>query len=200
LLGHSVALHSGERVPYNRTNVIHSLVFNTILVLAIVGAGLYLAGAYNQTVAARRELERAFANVDVSLKQRNDEIPQLVEVCRGYAAHERQVLEKVVSLRAAFDRGSRLSEKVETENRLGPELGRLVALGEAYPDLKANGLFLKISDRLTALENEIADRRELFNAAVTAYNTWIQSVPVNVLARATGFVEKPLLELPSGRP
>jgi LemA protein len=175
--------------------VVFTLALSAIALLGLAGAGLYLAGAYNQTIAVRLEIERAFANVDVSLKQRHDEIPRLVEICRGYAAYESTTLERLVELRRAFDRAESLEARVESANAVGRDLGRLVAVSEAYPDLKANDQFTRLATRLTSTENEIADRRELFNAAVTAHNNWIQAFPMTLLARLLSFRPAPHLDL-----
>lgn len=174
------------------------MVLNLILyataALAAVGVVLYVVGLYNQMVSSAREVERAFANVEVSLKQRHDEIPRLVEVCRGYMKHERELLERITSARGRFQSSRDLNGKVAAENELAPSLGRLFALSEAYPELRAHDLFNRIADRLTVIENEIADRRELFNANVTAYNTYIQVVPQRFFATATGFRPHLLLD------
>ena len=172
-----------------------SLILYTTIGLAVVGAGLYLAGAYNQMVSSTREADRAFANVEVSLKQRHDELPPLVNVCRGYMTHEKQVLERLVQERSRFAAARSVDEKVAAENDLGRDLHRLVARAEAYPHLKANELFLQIGNRLTKLEEEIADRRELFNAAVTAFNTYIESFPALLFASLFGYRSRLLLEL-----
>ena len=172
-----------------------SLILYTTIGLTVVGAGLYLTGAYNQMVSSTLEADRAFANVEVSLKQRHDELPQLVEICRGYMTHEKEVLERVVQLRSRFSSAGGVDDKVVTENELGRALSGLVARAEAYPDLKANKLFLELGDRLTEIEREIADRRELFNAAVTAFNTYIQSFPTLAIAGIFRYRARPLLQL-----
>jgi LemA protein len=174
--------------------LILQLILYTVAVLAVFGAGLYLAGAFNEMVHSSREADRAFANVDVLLRQRHDEIPRLVEVCRGYMAHEREALESVATLRGRYRESSRIDDKVRTENAISPALSRLIAVAEAYPDLKANGLFLELGRRLTELENQIADRRELFNASVTAYNIYTERLPALLLARGLGFRPRPLLD------
>ena len=172
-----------------------SLTLYATIGLTVVGVGLYLAGAYNQMVTSTREADRAFANVEVSLKQRHDELPPLVEVCRGYMTHERQTLERLVQIRSRFAAAGSVDEKVVVENELGRDLSRLVARAEAYPELKANQLFLQIGNRLTELEGEIADRRELFNAAVTAFNTYVESFPALLFGSVFGHHARPLLDL-----
>ena len=159
-----------------------ALAFYTIGLLVVVGAGLYVVGAYNQVVFFAREADRAFANVDVSLEQRHDEIPRLVETCRAYMAHEKDVLEHVTLLRTQIQAATDVDSKVVGENALAGLLSRLFVLAEDYPELKANELFLGLQRRLTESENEIADRRESFNASVTAYNTLIESFPALLLA------------------
>jgi LemA protein len=146
-------------------------------------------------VTCTREADRAFANVEVSLKQRHDELPPLVDVCRGYMNHERQTFERIVQLRTRFAEAGSVDEKVVAENALGRDLSRLVARAEAHPELKANELFLRIGNRLTELEEEIADRRELFNAAVTAFNTYVESFPALLFASVFGHHARPLLDL-----
>jgi LemA protein len=178
--------------------VILELVLYAAIALAALGLLLYAGGAYNQMVRASREIDRAFANVEVVLRQRHDELPRLVDVCRGYMAHERELLERLVELRSRFERADDVDAKVRAENELGRGLDRMMALAEGYPSLRANELFGRLQDRLTALEETIADRRELFNAAVTAYNVYVESLPARLFAGALGFRPRPLLELGEG--
>lgn len=158
-----------------------TLALVAITLLVVVGVVLYVVGAYNQVVYFAREADRAFANIDVSLQQRHDEIPRLVETCRAYMSHERSVLDNVISLRAQIRESSDVESKVVGENRLAQMLASVFVLAEDYPELKANELFLRLQKRLTESENEIADRRELFNASVTAHNTLIESFPAMAL-------------------
>ena len=164
-------------------------------VLVVVGVGLYVVGAYNQVVFSTQEADRAFANVDVSLKQRHDEIPRLVEICRGYMAHEKKLLETVASLRTQLLGARDVDTKVVAENALAELLSRVFVLSEDYPELKANEFFLSLHKRLTDSENEIADRRELFNASVMGYNILIESFPALMLARIFGWRARPMLSL-----
>ena len=175
--------------------VVLSLILYATMALGVVGAGLYLTGTYNQMVSCTREADRAFANVEVSLQQRHDEIPVLVDVCRGYMAYEKKMLERLIELRQSFTSATSVDEKVVAENELGRDLSRLLARAESYPELKASELFHQIRDRITKLEDEIADRRELFNAAVTAFNTYVQSFPAVLFASAMGHRSRSLLEL-----
>ena len=172
-----------------------TLALYTAGALVAVGVGLYMVGAYNQVVFSTQEADRAFANVDVSLKQRHDEIPRLVEICRGYMAHEKNVLETVASLRTQLQGAHDVDSKVVAENALTELLSRVFVLAENYPELKANELFLSLHTRLTDIENKIADRRELFNASVMGYNTLIESFPALMLARIFGWRARPMLSL-----
>ena len=180
--------------------MVFTIILYTIVGLLVVGTGLYVAGAYNQMVSSTREADRAFANVEVSLVQRYDELPRLVEICRAYMEHEKQTLERVAHSRSQFDAAGSVDEKVVAANELGRGLSQLVARTEAYPELKANELFQELGDRLTAIEGEIADRRELFNAAVTAFNTYIESFPALVLASIFRHRPRPLLHLDAADP
>lgn len=175
------------------------MVFSLLLVatagLVVVGTVLYCVGTYNEMVQSAREIDRSFANVEVSLKQRYDEIPRLVEVCRGYMDHEKSLLERVTSSRSGFLGATDVSSKIVSENGFTRELKGLFARVEAYPALEADPLFQKLSQRLSELEDLISDRRELFNSGVTAYNTLIQSFPALVVARLFGFRQRPLLDL-----
>jgi len=175
--------------------VVLTLALYTAYALVAVGVGLYVVGAYNQVVFSTNEADRAFRNVDVSLKQRHDEIPALVETCRGYMAHEKNVLEAVTSLRLQIQSAGDVDTKVVAENALTEVLSRVFALAESYPNLKANELFLNLHKRLTDIENEIADRRELFNASVMGYNILIESFPALMLARIFGWRARPMLSL-----
>lgn len=178
--------------------MILSLLSYTILALVVAGLGLYVGGAFNQMVRSTREIDRAFGNIDVTLKQRHVELPRLVEICRGYMAHEKGVLEQVTRLRTDYDRAQKTDAKVKTQNRLEQAVNKTLAVAEAYPELKANDLFRHIEHRLTSLENEIADRREFFNTAVTNYNIYIESFPALLLARLFGFGRRAVLELGVG--
>jgi LemA protein len=161
--------------------------------LGIAGAAvlvvllLYLVGAYNALVQIRANVEKAWANIDVLLKQRREELPNLVEVCKGYMTHEASTLEAVTKLRGRLAEAVTIPDKARLENDLGGLLWTLNLNAEAYPELKANQNFLKLHDRITALETAIAARREFFNDSVNLYNIRIESFPSLVAARLLGF-------------
>ncbi len=163
------------------------------VLVALVLYGIIL---FNQLVALKHNVDKAWSNIDVLLKQRHDELPKLVETCKQYMQYEQQALERVMQARAqvsaARERGdvSALGP-AETELRLG--LGNLFAVAEDYPDLKANETFRHLQGRVTALENAIADRREFYNESVNQNNIRIEQFPDVLLARMFNFRPKDLL-------
>jgi len=159
-----------------------------IVIGAIVVVLLFVVvGAYNKLVALDQEANQAFADIDVQLKQRQDLIPNLVETVKGYAAHESGTLEAVVAARNAAARAGSVEEKVQAENVLTGALGRLFALAEAYPDLKANTNFLSLQGELADLENKLAAARRFFNNAVSEFNTVRRAFPNVLFAGVFGF-------------
>jgi LemA protein len=146
-------------------------------VLAVIIAGGYLVGIYNQLVQVKVNVDKSWANIEVLEKQRYDEIPKLVKVCEGYMQYERGTLEKVIEARSRFLQAKGPSDMAQAGEQLGGALKSLFALAEAYPDLKANANFTQLQQRVSALENEIADRREFYNESVTINNARIQQVP-----------------------
>ena len=160
---------------------------------ALVAAGLLLAGlvaavaalfVYNGLIAAQKECSRAWSNVDVLLKQRHDELPRLVDVCRGHMEYERSVLADVVSARNRYEEARDVRSVTRASESVSGAVGRLFAVAESYPTLSADASFARLRERISALEDRIADRRELYNAAVTEWNTRIEQVPDGFLARA----------------
>jgi LemA protein len=147
-------------------------------------AGLFIYGImiYNELVRLRNDNDRAWANIDVLLKQRHDEIPNLVETVKGYMQHERQTLEAVGHARAAALSAATISQKAQANLLLTGALRGLFAVAENYPELKANENFLRLQNRISELEERIADRREFFNDDVNTYNTRINQIPEVFLA------------------
>ncbi|MCB1773584.1 MAG: LemA family protein [Gammaproteobacteria bacterium] len=166
-----------------------------------IGAGVLLIGyviiIYNNLVNLKHAVSQAWSNIDVLLKQRHEELPKLVETCNAYMKHERETLEKVMQARAAVA-SARESQDIgglgQAEGMLRLGLGNLFAVAEAYPDLKANESFQHLQNRITALENSIADRREFYNASVNANNVRIEQFPDVAVARLLGFGSAELLE------
>lgn len=173
-----------------------------ILLLVIVGVivviGLAVVGIYNGLVALRNRFKNAYAQIDVQLKRRYDLIPNLVETAKGYLKHERETLEAVISARnAAQSAGSKAAANpgdpatmqalAGAESGLSGALGRLFALSEAYPDLKANQNMMQLTEELTSTENKISFARQAYNDSVMAYNTKRESFPDNIIAGAFNF-------------
>jgi LemA protein len=162
-----------------------------VIVVVLVGALLlYGVATFNKLVRQRNQVESSWAQIDVQLRRRHDLIPNLVETVKGYAAHERATLEAVVAARqgavAAQESGAAPGQLAERENVLTQALGRLFALSEAYPDLKANQNFLQLQSELAATEDKIAYARQFFNTAVQTLNTTVESVPSNLVAGVAG--------------
>jgi LemA protein len=147
-----------------------------------VGVLAYIIILYNELVRLRNENDRAWANIDVLLKQRHDEIPNLVACVKGYMEHERQTLEAVTAARAASISAGSIPQKAQADLLLTGALRGLFAVAERYPDLKANQNFLALQKRISELEERIADRREFFNDDVNTYNTRIAQLPEVFLA------------------
>jgi LemA protein len=160
------------------SNLITSLAF----LLFIAGAIIYIVILYNELVRLRNENDRAWANVDVLLKQRHDEIPNLVETVKGYMQHEQQTLLAVTQARAASMNAASIGQKATADLQMTGALRGLFAVAENYPQLKANENFLKLQTRISELEERIADRREFFNDDVNTYNTRIGQIPEVFLA------------------
>lgn len=165
----------------------------TIFIVIALGVVVCMAAiVFNRLVSLNKQTERAWANIDVILKQRFDEIPQLIKVIEGYSAYEQSTLEKIMSARNHYGSAQSLDEKIAASNEMSLALKGVIAIGEAYPDLKANNSFMQLQTRVSALEGLIADRRELFNNTVTNYNTRIEQIPDILFARILGYTERPL--------
>lgn len=153
-----------------------------LVALIVVGFTIYAIIIYNELIRLRNDNDRAWANIDVLLKQRHDEIPNLVETVKGYMQHEQQTLLAVTQARAASMSAATVGQKAQADILLAGALRGLFAVAENYPDLKANQNFLKLQNRISELEERIADRREFFNDDVNTYNTRIRQIPDVFLA------------------
>ena len=153
-----------------------------VVVLLLVGVFLF-----NRVVRLRNEVNTGWSNIDVQLKRRNDLIPNLVEAVKGYAAHERGVFEEVTAARATMAQAATPAQAGVADAQLGQALGRLFAVAEAYPDLKASQNFLQLQSDLTDTEDKIAAARRYYNATVLAYNNAIQTFPTLLFAGLFGF-------------
>ena len=149
-----------------------------------------VAVGYNRLVRLRNEADTGWANIDVQLERRGDLIPNLVETVKGYAAHERGVFEEVTKARTALQQASTPAAAGEANDILTAALGRLFAVAEAYPELRASENFLRLQDELTDTEDKISSARRYYNSTVMHYNTGIQSLPWVLVARPLGFHER----------
>lgn len=171
---------------------------STFIILGVIGIALvYLVMIYNNLVRLKHNVDKAWANIDVILKQRHDELPKLVTVCQEYMGYEKSALEDIVKARSAVASAQQQQNMqqlgaAETQLRLG--LGNLFALAEEYPDLKANDSFQHLQSRISGLEDDIADRRELYNDSVNLNNVRIEQFPDVIVARMFNFGAKDLLE------
>jgi LemA protein len=168
-----------------------------IILAVIVLAALYAVFTYNGLVRARQVAEEAWSGIDVQLKRRADLIPNLIETVKGYASHERQTLEEVVELRnkaQAVPAGDVAGRGV-AEGLLGQALGRVIALAEAYPDLKANTNFLELQRSLEGIEGEIQMSRRYYNGAARDLNVKVESFPSNLIAGQFGFAKRAFFEI-----
>jgi LemA protein len=177
-----------------------------IVLALIVGAVLFAISIYNRLVAGRNRFKNAFAQIDVQLTRRHDLIPNLVETAKGYMKHERETLEAVITARNTAVSGLKAASKdpsdpeamknlAQAEQGLSGALGRLFALSEAYPDLKANQNMMQLSEELTTTENKVAFARQAYNDAVMLYNTLRESFPNNFFAGWFNFQSAELLEI-----
>jgi LemA protein len=158
-------------------------VTSAAVVLLVLGAAIYAVIVYNGLVRMQNEIGRAWANIDVVLKQRHDEIPNLVACVKGYMDHERQTLDAVTQARAASMNAASIPQKAQADLLLTGALRSFFVVAEGYPQLKADQNFLALQNRISELEERIADRREFFNDGVNTFNTRIAQVPEVVMAR-----------------
>lgn len=174
-----------------------ALIVLLVLVGLLVLIGLWLIASYNNLVTLRQAVKNAWAQIDVQLKRRHDLIPNIVNTVKGYAAHEKGTLEAVINARAKATSVTLPADRIKAEGELSSALGRLLAVSENYPELKANQNFLALQEELTKTENQVAYARQLYNNNVTKYNTGIQVFPTVVVAGMFGFREEPLFETPA---
>lgn len=156
---------------------------------------LWGIGTYNGLVTLRQRANQAFADIDVQLKQRHDLIPNLVETVKGYATHEKETLDAVVKARNSAISAQGTPGQAAAEQQLSGALGRLIALSEAYPDLKANTNFLDLQGQLANVEDKLSAARRFFNNAVSEFNAAIQAFPAVLFARSMGFAERTFFDV-----
>ncbi len=188
--------------------------FSLLILLAIVGLaiviGLWGIGIYNGLVTARNAFKNAFAQIDVQLQRRFDLIPNLVETAKGYMSHERETLEAVIAARSAAQSGlsaakanpgdpAAMAQLAAAQGQLNAGLGRLLAVAEAYPDLKANQNMMQLTEELTTTENKVAFARQAYNDSVMAFNNRREVFPSSFVANAFNFAAAALLDIPADK-
>ncbi len=166
-----------------------------ILIAVIVVLVFMVVGIYNNLVKLRNNRENAFANIDVQLKQRYDLIPQLVATVKGYATHEKELLERVTAARSAAMSATNINDKIQADNALTSALAGLKVSMEAYPELKANQNFLQLQEEISDIENKLAATRRFFNSATKELNNGVQTFPAVLFAGMFGFRQEPMFEI-----
>ncbi|MCX5642474.1 MAG: LemA family protein [Candidatus Omnitrophica bacterium] len=164
-----------------------------LILIALISS---IISIYNMLIMLKYNVSKAWSNIDVLLKQRLDELEKLVDVCKTYMKYEQETLQKVISLRSLISNAGGVGERLQAEGALAGALKTLFAVAENYPDLKADNNFAQLRQRISYLENEIADRREFYNESVNLYNIKIAQIPAVLLARPLGYQPSPLFEIP----
>lgn len=169
-------------------------VLSLALAVAAVGVAGYGVSIYNGLVQVKHQVDQAWSNIDVLLKQRHDELPKLVDALKGYVSHERGLLESVTAMRARAQAPGVGAERVAAEDALSQGVSRLLVVAEGYPQLRASEVFIDLQQRISALEEQIAHRREFYNDAVNINNVRLEQFPDLLLASSVGLVRRPLFE------
>lgn len=166
-----------------------------IIILLLVALAVFVVSVYNNLVKLRNNRENAFADIDVQLKQRHDLIPQLVDTVKGYASHEKETLDRVISARNGAINARNIDDKIVAENALSSALSGLRITLEAYPDLKANQNFLQLQEEISDVENKLSSVRRYFNSATRELNNAVQTFPSNLIAGMFGFQKEIMFDL-----
>lgn len=172
-------------------NLVIALGFLFVIVACVV----YLATLYNGLVALKNDIDKSWANIDVMLKQRHDELTKLLDVTKGYADFERETLTKITQARSQYQQAVTVDQKAQADQTMTSALRGFFAIAENYPDLKANANFMQLEQRITALENQIADRREFYNDCVNTFNIRIQQVPDTFVASFMQLTPRTMLKV-----
>ncbi|HXZ34099.1 MAG TPA: LemA family protein [Terriglobales bacterium] len=172
---------------------------DNILTLAflfgLIGLTIYVVMIFNGLISLKNDVAKAWANIDILLKQRHDELPNLVEACKAYMNYERETLEGITQARSQYQQAVSVDQKVQADRSTTTALRSLFAVAENYPQLKANENFLKLQNRITELENEIADRREYYNDSVNTLNVRIQQIPDTFVAALMNLSPRPMFRV-----
>ena len=166
-----------------------------IISLVIIGLVSWFFTIYNGLIHVKENIKKSWANIDVLLMQRSDEIPKLIKVLKSFVKHEKNMFENIMVARKSYLGANSITEKADADNQISDALKSVFALSEAYPELRSNENFLNLQDRISGLENEISDRRELYNESVNNYNIRIQSLPDVVIANAMGLDQEEMFQV-----
>ena len=166
-----------------------------ILVLILFSLISWFLTVYNGLIQVKENIKKSWANIDVLLMQRSDEIPKLVKVLKSFVKHEKKMFDSIMETRSFYLGASTVSEKADTDNEMSSALKSIFALSEAYPELRSNDNFLKLQERISGLENDIADRRELYNESVNNYNIRIQSLPDAFIANSMNLAAEEMFKV-----
>jgi len=165
-----------------------------VLLLVVVGVVAYAVTIYNGLVQVKHNVDQAWANIDVLLKQRADELGKLIDSVKAYLGYERDLLTRLTTLRTQVARGGPDESRLAAEREIGTTMARVFAVAENYPELKSSTNFLELQRRITGLEEQIAHRREFYNDAVNINNVRLEQFPGNLLAASAGLQRRPLFE------
>ena len=172
-----------------------TILVGLVILLFVVGIIIYFITIYNSLVRLRNDIDKSWSNIDVLLKQRHDELPKLVETCKGYMQYEQKTFQLITEARSAFVRASSVTQKAQADTFITGALKTLFAVAEKYPDLKANNNFLQLQKRISELEERIADRREFFNDTTNTFNIRIQQLPDVFIAKMLSLQRRELFKV-----
>ena len=166
-----------------------------VIAFVMIGSVLYVTGLYNGLISLKHAVDQAWANIDVLLKQRHDELPKLLDVCKGYMDFERDTLQKVTQARSMYQQAVSVDQKAQADQSMTSALRGFFAVAENYPELKANNNFMQLQKRITELESQIADRREFYNDSVNTFNIRIQQMPDTFVASFMSLQPRPMFKV-----
>ena len=172
-----------------------SILIIFVVALIIIGFISWFFTVYNGLIQVKENIKKSWANIDVLLMQRSDEIPKLIKILKSFVKHEKKMFDNIMDARTSYLGANSVSEKAEADNQISEALKSVFALSEAYPDLGSNDNFLKLQERISGIENAIADRRELYNESVNNYNIRIQSLPDMFIANTLGLAQEEMFKV-----
>ena len=171
------------------------IIIGIVILLIVIIFVAWIVGLYNSLVRLKNNIKKSWSNIDVLLKQRTDELPKLISSVKGYMKHEKSTLETLTKARTAMMKASTMEGKAKADNQIRDALKTIFAVAENYPNLKANENFMQLQDRISGLENELADRREFYNDSVNTYNIRIQQFPAVIIANKLGYKEEQMFKV-----